>query len=60
MKTVGLLNDIIKDSYYAVMRYKSSHNKLEFLRRFLKHKYNISIGIDALRKRDEEYRKGKK
>lgn len=53
-----MLNDIIKDSYFIVMKKKSSHDKLELLRRFLKMKYNISVGIDSLRKRDEVYKKG--
>lgn len=53
-----MLNDIIKDSYFIVMKKKSSHDKLELLRRFLKIKYNISVGIDSLRKRDEVYKKG--
>jgi hypothetical protein len=57
MKTMTILNDIIRSTYNVVMRRNTSHNKLEFLRRVLKYKYNISIGIDALEKREQEYKR---
>jgi hypothetical protein len=57
MKAVTMFNDIIKSTYNVVMKRKTSHNKIEFLRRVLKYKYNISIGIDALEKRDQEYKR---
>jgi hypothetical protein len=59
MKTVAFLNDIIRASYLAVMRKKTSHNRLELLRRYLKYKYNISVSLDTLEKRHENYQKEK-
>lgn len=52
-----ILNDIIKDSYFIIMKRDTKHDKLVLLKRFLKIKYNISIGIDSLRRRDAEYKK---
>ena len=54
------LNDIIKDSYFIVMKRETTHDKLTLLRRFLKMKYNISIGMESLKKRDSDYKKGTK
>jgi hypothetical protein len=34
----------------------SNHDKLEILRRFLKVKYNITIGMESLKRRDKEYK----
>jgi hypothetical protein len=59
MKTIAFLNDILRASYLAVMRKKTSHNKLELLRRYLKYKYNISVSLDTLEKRHENYQKEK-
>jgi hypothetical protein len=62
MTNIAFLNDIIRDTYYVVMRRKknSNHDKLEILRRFLKVKYNITIGMESLKRRDKEYKEQSK
>jgi len=62
MTNIAFLNDIIKDTYYVVMKKKmnSNHDKLEILRRFLKMKYNITIGMESLKRRDKEYKEQSK
>lgn len=59
MKSIAFLNDIIRASYLAVMRRKTSHNRLELLRRYLKYKYNISVTLETLQKRHDNYQKEK-
>jgi len=55
----AFLDDIIKDSYFIIMKRETTLDKLALLKRFLKMKYNISIGIEALKRRDLEYQKYK-
>jgi hypothetical protein len=55
-----MIFDIIKASYCIVMIRKTNINKLELLQRYLKMRYNISIGIDTLEKRKKEWEKEKK
>jgi hypothetical protein len=55
-----MIFDIIKASYCMVMIRKTNINKLELLQRYLKMRYNISIGIDTLEKRKKEWEKEKK
>ena len=55
----AFLNDIIRDSYFIIMKRETTHDRLVLLKRFLKIKYNISIGIESLKKRDLEYQKEK-
>jgi hypothetical protein len=54
-----MLNDIIQDAYVIIMKRKTSHDKLEVLRRFLKQKYNISVTRSTLEKRDAMWSKKK-
>jgi len=54
---LGIVDDIIKDSYLIVMKRNTSLDKLELLKRFLKIKYNISITIRSLKMRDKQYKK---
>jgi len=51
------LNDIIRDSYFIIMNRETNHDKLVLLKRFLKIKYNISIGIESLKRRDADYKR---
>lgn len=55
-----MIFDIIKASYCIVMTRRTNINKLELLQRYLKIRYNISIGIDTLEKRKKEWEKEKK
>jgi hypothetical protein len=55
-----MIFDIIKASYCIVMIRKTNINKLELLQRYLKLRYNISIGLDTLEKRKKEWEKEKK
>ena len=54
---INIVDDIIKDSYFVVMKKNTSLDKLELLKRFLKIKYNISISIKSLKMRDKQYKK---
>lgn len=54
---LGIVDDIIKDSYFIVMKRNTSLDKLELLKRFLKMKYNIAITIKSLKMRDKQYKK---
>ena len=54
---LGIVDDIIKDSYFIVMKRNTSLDKLELLKRFLKIKYNIAITIKSLKMRDKQYKK---
>jgi hypothetical protein len=56
---LGIVDDIIKDSYFVVMKRNTSLDKLELLKRFLKIKYNVSITIKSLKMRDKQYKKEK-
>lgn len=56
---LGVVNDIIKDSYFIVMKKNTSIDKLELLKRFLKIKYNVNITIESLKMRDKHYKKEK-
>ena len=56
---LGIVDDIIKDSYFIVMKRNTSLDKLELLKRFLKIKYNVSITIKSLKMRDKHYKKEK-
>lgn len=51
------LNDIIRDSYFIIMKRETNHDKLVLLKRFLKIKYNISVGMESLKRRDADYKK---
>lgn len=55
-----MILDIIKATYCVIVTRKSNFDKLVVLQRYLKLKYNISVGIDALKKREEEWKKEKK
>lgn len=55
-----MILDIIKASYCVVMTKRTNINKLELLQRYLKMRYNISVGIDTLEKRKKEWEKEKK
>lgn len=55
-----MILDIIKASYCVVMNKRTNINKLELLQRYLKMRYNISVGIDTLEKRKKEWEKEKK
>jgi hypothetical protein len=39
------------------MNRETNHDKLVLLKRFLKIKYNISIGIESLKRRDADYKR---
>jgi hypothetical protein len=39
------------------MKRETNHDKLVLLKRFLKIKYNISIGMESLKRRDADYKK---
>jgi hypothetical protein len=54
---LGIVDDIIKDSYFIVMKRNTSLDKLELLKRFLKIKYNVAITIKSLKMRDKQYKK---
>jgi hypothetical protein len=54
---LGIVDDIIKDSYLIVMKRNTSLDKLELLKRFLKIKYNVAITIRSLKMRDKQYKK---
>lgn len=54
---LGIVDDIIKDSYFIVMKRNTSLDKLELLKRFLKMKYNVAITIKSLKMRDKQYKK---
>lgn len=54
---LGIVDDIIKDSYFIVMKRNTSLDKLELLKRFLKIKYNVAITIRSLKMRDKQYKK---
>jgi hypothetical protein len=54
-----MILDIIKASYCVVMAKRGNINKLELLQRYLKMRYNISVGIDTLEKRKKEWEKEK-
>lgn len=56
---LGIVDDIIKDSYFVVMKRNTSLDKLELLKRFLKIRYNVSITIKSLKMRDKQYKKEK-
>lgn len=56
---LGIVDDIIKDSYFVVMKRNTSLDKLELLKRFLKIKYNVSITIKSLKMRDKQYKREK-
>jgi hypothetical protein len=52
-----MIVDIIKTSYFLVMKKKTTLNKLELLRRYLKFKYRIDINEDSIEARDIEWKK---
>ena len=52
-----MIVDIIKTSYFLVMKKKTTLNKLELLRRYLKFKYRIDINEDSIEARDSEWKK---
>jgi hypothetical protein len=54
---INIVDDIIKDSYFIVMKRNTSLDKFELLKRFLKIKYNISISTKSLKMRDKQYKK---
>ena len=54
---IGIVDNIIKDSYFIVMKRNTSLDKLELLKRFLKMKYNVAITIKSLKMRDKQYKK---
>jgi hypothetical protein len=54
---LGIVDNIIKDSYFIVMKRNTSLDKLELLKRFLKMKYNVAITIKSLKMRDKQYKK---
>ena len=54
-----MIFDIIRATYCVIITRKSNFDKLVVLQRYLKMKYNISVGIDSLEKREKEWQNQK-
>ncbi len=49
--------DIVKFSYCLVMKKKTSFNKMELWKRYLRMRYNVHMSDNAIKERDKAWKK---